>query len=161
MTNHRRARFSLLPSLFAAGFALLGGSAWANPDYEEGLALLQEKKGKEAITAFARCISSEPADSEQLIDCHWESGWAYWIDGDWAGAVRHWEVVEKVQPDRDGLTRFLSQARDNLSLDALLAKSRDSVPATFASEVPPGTTLRLRAVGDLMIGTDFPAGVLP
>ncbi len=132
-----------------------------NADYAAGVALLAEKKAASAIVAFDRCLAAEPAGSAVAADCHWESGWAHYLEGDWARVVKHWEAVQAVDPERDGLDRYLSQARDNLGLDALLSKSRGQAPATFKSDVPEGTTVRLRAVGDLMIGTDFPDGYLP
>ena len=42
-----------------------------------------------------------------------------------------------------------------------MTESQKSAPATFASAVAEGATLRIRSVGDMMIGTNFPAGYLP
>ncbi len=137
------------------------GLALANPAYEEGVAHLQTKDGPSALAAFERCISSEEPGTEIWSNCQWEAGWAAWLGGDWARVVSHWELLSKHEPGREGMSKYLSQARDNLGLEALLVKGRASAVATFKSEVPAGTTVRLRAVGDMMIGTDFPAGYLP
>lgn len=133
----------------------------ASPAYEEGVAALQAKDGGTALAHFDRCIAGSAKASPVWLDCQWEAGWAAWLLGDWAKVVKHWEAVQAHEPAREGLSKYLSQARDNLGLEALLAKGRDAAAKTYASEVPAGTTVRLRAVGDMMIGTDFPAGYLP
>lgn len=127
--------------------------------YDHGVAALAEKDTGAAIGHFQTCIA-EP-DSPQLLDCHWEIGWAYWLTGDWMTVVEHWTVVQQTEPDRSGLSTYLSQARDNLSLQELLAQGRANAERTFVSTAPDGATVRMRAVGDMMIGTDFPAGHLP
>ena len=144
-------------SVAALLLALLTGSARAASPYEEGVAALAEKNAPVAVAAFQRCLLNNPHD----IECHWEIGWAWWLQGRWDQVVAHWERVEAADPGRKGLSEYLSQARDNLGLDALLARGRDKAPATFQSDVPVGTTVRLRAVGDCMLGTTFPEGALP
>ena len=130
-------------------------------EYSQGVEALKAKDSATAISAFESCLAVTDASTERKADCHWELGWAYWTRGDWGQVVKHWEAVQQSDPGRDGLAGYLKQAKDNLGLQGLLAKGRSTAPATFQSDVPEGTTVRLRAVGDLMIGTDFPAGVLP
>jgi len=127
--------------------------------YDHGVAALAEKDPGAAIGHFKTCLA-EP-DSPHLLDCHWEIGWAYWLTGDWMTVVEHWTVVQQTEPNRSGLSTYLSQARDNLSLQELLAQGRANAERTFVSTAPDGATVRMRAVGDMMIGTDFPAGHLP
>lgn len=131
-------------------------TALATP-YEDGVAALQEKRADAAISAFSECLAAEPNNA----DCHWEKGWAHWMKGDWERVVEHWNTVKGLDPERQGLQRYLSQAQDNLQLDALLAKARSKAAPSYKAQVPEGTTVRIRGVGDLMIGTDFPEGVLP
>ena len=135
--------------------------AIANPHYETGRALLGEKNSTEAIQAFEQCIAETAKSDPVSMDCHWEMGWAYWLKNDWSNVIKHWEIVKKNQPDRADLNQYLSQARRHIGLKELLEKGRNEAVATFRSNVPEGTTVRLRAVGDLMIGTTFPAGCLP
>ena len=123
--------------------------------YGEGVAALREKNLSGAIAAFQRCVDTQP---DHVADCRWERGWAHWMNGDWDKVVADWQAVKAVDPARDGLDRYLAQAEDNLGLEALLARGRASAPKSFKSDVPAGTTVRLRAVGDLMVSTDFPAG---
>ena len=131
--------------------------AFANPHYENGIAQLADKNYNQAVDNFTRCIQTEP----QNTSCHWEIGWAYWMLSDWEKVVSHWKTVERLQPNQEGLKQYLSQAVDNKNLETVLEQSRKDAPATFRSPVPEGTTLRIRSVGDLMIGTNFPAGYLP
>ena len=128
-------------------------------EYDRGVAALSQKDANTAINHFQACLN-EPS-SPHLIDCHWEIGWAYWLTGDWGEVVEHWSAVKKAEPDRPGVDKYLSQATDNLSLQELLAQGRANAERSFVSTAPDGATLRMRAVGDMMIGTDFPAGHLP
>ncbi len=132
----------------------------ADPDYAAGVVALRDKDAARARAAFDRCLAKHP-DGPVAEECHWEAGWAAWVQGDWGAVVDHWEAVKRVDPDREGLAGYLAQARDNLGLADLLARGREAAPATFHSDVPAGTTLRVRAVGDLMIGSAFPEGSLP
>jgi len=138
-------------------FLLFCASAFANDDLEAGRAFLSDKLVDPAITSFERCLESEPNHP----DCHWEIGWAYWLKSDWDKVVAHWEEVAEHDPEREDLNRYLSQARSQKALREQIKQGRSGAVESFRSDVPEGTTLRIRAVGDLMIGTDFPAGVLP
>jgi hypothetical protein len=135
---------------------VLLSSAFATP-YEEGVLALQGKRYGEAEKDFQACLQADPKN----VDCHWELGWAHWMQNEWDAVVEHWDVVAKVDPDREGLARALAQAKDNVGLDTLLAKAKAVAPPTFQSQAAPGTTVRIRAVGDLMLGTTFPEGYLP
>jgi hypothetical protein len=154
--------------MIAALSLLLGLSALAkSPDPDAGKTLLElgrealaAKDASAAKAAFEQCIRATSTPPEARVDCQWELGWALWLVGDWKGVVEQWEAVRAADPDREGLDKYLSQVKDNLGLDAILAKGRAGAAATYKSDVPAGTTVRLRAVGDMMIGTDFPAGAL-
>ena len=132
-------------------------SALANPNLDAGREFLSEKLVDPAISAFQSCIDEDP----ESVECHWEMGWALWLKNDWEGVVKHWEKVEQIDGAREGLKRYLSQARDQHQLRLRIRAGRDAAAKSYASNVPEGTTLRIRAVGDMMIGTDFPVGVLP
>ena len=135
-------------------------AALADTPLSRGKAALASKDVATARAEFESCIAAEAPASEVGAACRWELGWALWLQGDWKGVVEQWEASRAVVPEREGIDKYLAQARDNLGLEGLLAKGREGAAATFRSEVPAGTTVRLRAVGDMMIGTDFPSGVL-
>jgi hypothetical protein len=133
---------------------LAAGLAAANPSYDAGVTAMQEKDYGSATAFFTKCLRSEPGNA----DCHWELGWAHWMESDWGKVVEHWSKVSELDPGRKGLDTYLPQARDNKALDSLLSKGGENAPATFASNADPSAKLRIRAVGDMMIGTDFPTG---
>ena len=128
------------------------GLALANPSYDAGVTAMQEKDYGSAADFFAKCLKADPGNA----DCHWELGWAHWMDSDWEKVVAHWSRVSELDPRRKGLDTYLPQARDNQALESLLAKGGENAPVTFASSADPSAKLRIRAVGDMMIGTDFP-----
>lgn len=145
-----------MPSSLALLIAL-SRLAFANPDYDAGVVALKAKDTAAARVSFEKCLKTEP----QNVECHWELGWVYWVDGRWPEVVRQWEEVQKVDPNRKGLADGLAQARDNVALEGMLAKGRAAAAKTYTSTAPKGASVRLRAVGDLMLGTTFPEGYLP
>jgi poly-gamma-glutamate capsule biosynthesis protein CapA/YwtB (metallophosphatase superfamily) len=135
---------------------VLVAAAAATP-YDDGVQALQGKRYREAQVEFDKCLAAEPDN----VDCHWEIGWAFWMQGRWQEVVDHWSRVHELDPNREGLGRGLAQAKDNLALDGMLAESKSAAAESFRSTAPAGATVRIRAVGDMMIGTDFPEGFLP
>jgi len=125
-------------------------------DYEAGVAALRAKDGPTAEVALARCVTAAP----ERLDCRWELGWAHYVQNDWEATAATWEEVLRRDPDHAEAKRYLVEVRDNVALQAQLEASREQVPERIS---PPseGAALRLRAVGDVMLGTDFPAGHLP
>lgn len=123
----------------------------------QGQAKVRAKDLKGAQAIFDRCVSEA---GPEATDCRWERGWLAWTKADWGAVVADWEKVKAVDPGRLDLDKFLYQAIDNRSLEAVLERGRRADPSAFKSAAPKGATLRLRAVGDMMISTDFPAGVM-
>ncbi|MFN7147235.1 MAG: CapA family protein, partial [Myxococcota bacterium] len=122
-----------------------------------GVAALKEKRADEAIAALGRCLAADPA----LLECRWQLGWAWWVKGDFEAVVREWDALAAVDPGYESLESQLPAARGQLETRRLAAIARTKAPTTFTSKAPEGATIRLRAVGDLMIGTAFPEGFLP
>jgi poly-gamma-glutamate capsule biosynthesis protein CapA/YwtB (metallophosphatase superfamily) len=137
---------------------LIASLALAGPqdDYNAGVAALQAKDATTAQIALARCVSQAP----ERVDCLWELGWAQWLLGDWTAVVTTWERVLNLDADHPDAEKYLAEARENAAMQARVQASRADVPARIA---PPrkGAALRIRAVGDVMLGTDFPKGHLP
>ncbi len=129
----------------------------APPGLEEGLAALREKRADDAIAAFDRCLAAAPA----TLECRWQLGWAHWVKGDWEAVVREWEALAAVAPTYESVATQLPAARGQLDVRILAASARSAAAVTYASTAPPDASVRLRAVGDMMIGTAFPAGALP
>lgn len=126
-----------------------------DPDLEAGIAALQAKDADAAVAALSQCVARDPGAHE----CRWQLGWAYWLRTDWARVVDTWEPLARLSPPYESVAAQLSVARGQLEVQRLAATAKANAPRTFAP--PPGGKVRLRAVGDLMIGTDFPEGYLP
>ncbi|MBN1335865.1 MAG: CapA family protein [Deltaproteobacteria bacterium] len=137
--------------------ALLILSALHADPLEDGRALLRAKDAAGAERVLAACTAADP----QNVDCWWELGWARWLARDWDGTVQAWERVRALDPGRPDLDARLAAARDAAAVTAMAHAARDAAPESFRSSAPEGATLRFRAVGDVMLGTDFPAGCLP
>lgn len=131
-------------------------AATPDEDYTRGLAALQAKDAPAAAAALGACVQADPG----RVDCWWELGWARWMQDDWAGVVAAWEQVQRLEPQHEQLARYLPTARGNLEVQKLIAEAAARAPAALPPP-PPGARLRLRAVGDVMMGSDFPEPLLP
>ncbi|GMU02742.1 hypothetical protein KH5H1_68620 [Corallococcus caeni] len=148
-------------ALRAAAIAMHGkaaapGLAVGNPDehYARGVAALQSKDSRTAIAELSACVQAAPSRA----DCRWELGWAYSVEGRWADSLTQWTQVRALNPNQPDLEGALTQARNQAALQAKLAQPVDSTPRP---PPPPGAKLRIRAAGDLMLGTTVPEGYLP
>lgn len=133
--------------------------AWAGTDdlLAKGMAAQREKDADAAIAAYEQCLAIDP----DHVKCNWEIGWSLWTRSDWDGVVRHWEKVKRLEPSHPEVDQHLATAKGHLaSLQAIRAAGQGA-PASVKGRVPAGTTIRIRSVGDIMMGTDFPAGFLP
>jgi len=130
------------------------GTPAEDPGLIAGQQALENKDPDAAIAHLVQCLNRDQTHE----DCRWELGWAYWLKSDWQQVVNAWEQVPKSRKDRD---TYLAQAKDNLKVQKMLAQSAQTAPESFSSAASTGATIRIRAVGDMMIGTDFPGGYLP
>lgn len=131
-----------------------GDAANADASFARGVEALKAKDSQAAIAALSACTQAAPS----RVDCHWELGWAYSLAGRWSDALAQWTEVQRLNPEHPELADALAQARGQVQLQAKLAE-----PSPTAARPPPpaGAKLRIRAVGDVMLGTDTPEGHLP
>ena len=129
--------------------------AFGHPQYELGVNALKQKKYSKAETYLKKCTADEP----QNIPCHWELGWVYWMKSDWPKVVENWKIVQKLDPKHPEINTYLPQAVDNVKLLTLMEQDKKDAPESF--DIRQDSSLRIRAVGDMMIGTSFPRGYLP
>ncbi|WNG32183.1 CapA family protein [Archangium violaceum] len=122
--------------------------------YARGVEALKAKDANAAIAAFSACTRAAPS----RIDCHWELGWAYSLVNRWSDALTEWTQVQKLDPNYPDLEDALTQARGQSALQKKLSTRE---PATSRPPPPSDARVRIRAVGDVMLGTDFPEGLLP
>jgi tetratricopeptide (TPR) repeat protein len=123
----------------------------------EGRLAQQAGRTVDAMALYQRCLELDPAAAA----CHWELGWSHYVGADWAAVVEQWTAVQRLDPNYPELDRWLPQAQAHLGSLTQLRDAARSAPDAVRVPVPAGKTLRLRAVGDLMLGTDFPEGFLP
>ncbi|RKG99289.1 CapA family protein [Corallococcus sp. CA053C] len=135
----------------APGLATVG-----DPDahYARGVEALRAKDSHTAIAELSACVQAAPSRA----DCRWELGWAYSVDGRWSDSLAQWTQVRTLKPDQPDLESALTQARNQAVLQARLAQPVDGTPRP---PPPPGAKVRIRATGDLMLGTTVPEGYLP
>ena len=124
--------------------------------FAQGVEALKLKDANAAIAAFSACTRAAPS----RVDCHWELGWAYSLVNRWSDSLTEWNQVQKLDPNHADLEDALTQARGQSALQRKLA-SASSGKATPRSAPPKNARVRIRAVGDVMLGTDFPEGLLP
>ncbi len=134
---------------------MIAALAWAGPDYvADAKAAIAAKEPDRARALLEACLVADPAAAA----CAWELGWVHWGRNDWQAVADAWRKVEAIDPAYPDLQKFMphavGQAQALKAAKAILAQQAARPAAT-------GGTLRIRAVGDIMMGTDFPAGYLP
>lgn len=134
-------------------------SAADSPDTLLAAGMAAQKAGDSAtaIAKYQACLAAAP----DHVGCHWELGWSYWTKSDWAAVVEQWKRVQELDATHKDLDKYLPIAQGNLTARQATQAELARAPATVRAPLPAGTTIRLRAVGDLMIGSDFPEPVLP
>lgn len=130
------------------------GAVNADAAFARGVEALKAKDAASAIVSLSACTQAAPS----RVDCRWELGWAYSLEGRWQEALTQWTEVQRLAPEHPDLADALSQARNQVKLQARLAESSQ---APTRPPPPAGAKLRIRAVGDVMLGTDIPEGHLP
>ncbi len=128
----------------------------ADTHYAQGVEALKNKDAQAAARALEACVKLD----EKRVDCRWELGWAHYLLSDWAKVVEQWEAVKRLSPSHPQVDERLAEAKAQAELKAKLDAMGESAPEVTRTP-PPDVSLRLRAVGDVMIGTDFPEGYLP
>lgn len=123
---------------------------------EAGMAHQKAGNADEAIQAYRSCLEADAA----MVRCHWELGWSQWTKADWPGVVASWSRVQELDPAWPELDKWLPMAKTHLDNANAARAALEAAPDSVGG-MPAGKTLRLRAVGDVMLGTDFPAGYMP
>jgi DNA-binding beta-propeller fold protein YncE len=73
------------------------------------MALQQAHRTEAAIAAYKKALRLNP----DLGAAHYEIGWSYWVLGDWARVVQHWQAARRLKAGPPELARYLKEARDN------------------------------------------------
>ena len=130
----------------------------ADSSYTRGKKALGARDGETAITAFTQCLVTQPKN----VECHWELGWAFFLTHDYEKAQSAWRTVKRMTPKRSGLTKALNTISEHVAIITPAHALRAASPASFAEiDEHPSALIKIRAVGDTMLGTDFPRNMLP
>lgn len=124
--------------------------------YTRGKTALAARDGQTAITEFSQCLNEQP----QNVECHWELGWSFFLTHDYKKAHAAWLTVKRMTPKRPGLAKVLNTINKHLVLTTQAQALRAASPPSFAATAT-GTSIKIHAVGDTMLGTNFPHNLLP
>lgn len=138
----------------AMWMTLIGAALAATPAelLEQGMQAQRAGEVESALARYQQCIDEQP----EFVACHWEIGWSYWTQGNWEKVVDHWSKVRALDPSHAQVGKHLPQAQAQLDSQRMIEAMASDAPQTVRPALPAGRTLRLRAVGDIMLGTDFP-----
>ena len=132
--------------------------AATDSSYTRGKKALGTRDGETAITEFSQCLITQPKN----VECHWELGWAFFLTHDYEKAQSAWRAVKRMTPKRPGLAKILNTINEHVAIITPAHALRAASPASFVEvDEQPHTLIKIRAVGDTMLGTDFPRNMLP
>jgi poly-gamma-glutamate capsule biosynthesis protein CapA/YwtB (metallophosphatase superfamily) len=129
--------------------------------FKLGKRALAAKQGVIAVVSFKECLHFDLKD----IECHWELGWSYFLTLDFQKALTELEWVKKIQPKRKGIGVLIKKIALQFQYQELALKMRKESPRTYLSRRKPSakaeSTLKIKAVGDTMLGSSYPENSLP
>lgn len=80
----------------------------ATESFRAGFEAQRLGRSDDALTAYRRCLGSDPA----CVVCLYEKGWSHWSRGEWRAAAEDWQRVLAIEP-HEGAATWLPQARQN------------------------------------------------
>jgi len=140
--------------MFIAFFLTFQHALAADPSVllEQGMAAQRSGDVTGAKMHYLQCLEESPT----YVLCHWELGWSHWTAGEWTQVVEHWQKVKALEPGHPEVDKHLPTAVAHVESLAAIRSTGGRAPQTVRADLPEGRTLRLRSVGDIMMGTDFP-----
>jgi poly-gamma-glutamate capsule biosynthesis protein CapA/YwtB (metallophosphatase superfamily) len=132
----------------------------ARLSYGVGSKALEERDAKKAIKYLATCLQFDPKNSQ----CQFDLGWAFFMDYEFGKAKVVWEDLQKFQPKKAGLKSAIQKVNTHLKIQTKSFALRKEQPQKFdAGRLPAASedVISIRAVGDLMLGTNYPTSKLP
>jgi hypothetical protein len=131
--------------------------------YLKGFEQQQSGNSVAAIDLYKQALEVEP----KHVATHWELGWSYYAQTEWALAVGAWEQVKILDPERDQLDVYLAEVRENLALEERMEKlnlqsAESSTGGPIQALTDPKTdadgkrVVQVISVGHIVMGTDYP-----
>ena len=126
--------------------------------YSAAFELQRANRTDAALQKYTEALALDPNHVPSL----YEIGWSYYVLSRWEDVVASWERVLEIQPEHADATRYLPEARANLSL-VRRARKLEQAPAAGPDAVPPkaGPSVRFALGGDTMMGSPLTRGGLP
>ncbi|MGB0641661.1 MAG: tetratricopeptide repeat protein, partial [Myxococcota bacterium] len=81
----------------------VGAESQAEVLYLKGFERQKSGKASEAVELYKQALQIDP----KHVESHWELGWSYYAQTEWALAVGAWEQVKALDPSRDQLDVYL------------------------------------------------------
>jgi poly-gamma-glutamate capsule biosynthesis protein CapA/YwtB (metallophosphatase superfamily) len=131
--------------------------------YLQGFEQQQNGNSVAAIDLYKQALEIDP----KHVASHWEMGWSYYAQTEWALAIDAWEQVEAIEPTRDQLDIYLQEVRENLALEKRMEElnvqsGQASTGAAIQALTAPKTdadgrrVVQVVSVGHIVMGTDYP-----
>lgn len=120
--------------------------------YKKGVQALGKKNGPLAVAEFSECLSV--ASNHQR--CLYEMGWAQLALWNWGDALVYWNTLRNLNPKFDGLAWAYSKLDNHFRIITEARHIRNRYPPHFGKKKKKRPFLRIHAVGDVMLGSDFP-----
>ena len=141
----------------------VGAESQAEVLYLKGFERQKSGKASEAVELYKQALQIDP----KHVESHWELGWSYYAQTEWALAVGAWEQVKALDPSRDQLDVYLKEVRENLALEERMAElGAQSTDPASVSEIQALTApktdadgrrvVQVVSVGHIVMGTDYP-----
>lgn len=125
--------------------------------YKKGVAAIYERNVPLALAELAECLRIDPKN----MKCRWESGWANFADLNFEEASRYWAEIQKERPRYPGLKAGLEQLAEFKKIADTAATLKKKSPRTRAAPENRKAEIRLVGIGDTMIGSSYPRGMMP
>lgn len=119
-----------------------------------GVALLKERDGRGALFELDQCLK----DSPKHIGCRWERGWAHFLEFEFSKALSDWKAAAEHAADIPKLEQTLARGElhEQVWKQAQSARKRMKVRSYGRLKAARAGNVRIWAVGDTMLGSDFP-----
>lgn len=146
----------LLYVLFLGALSALSAFAGqlATLEYQLGVNALKKKNYLLAISHFEKCIDKNSTN----YNCYWEKGWAYYRLKNWESTLAAWEKIPDKHPTLGAQKqKHFAKISSVHSVVVKMKKLARVPPIQAPTSNKEAAFLTIRAVGDVMLGTDFPS----
>lgn len=118
--------------------------------YQLGKKSVEKRHGFLAIKALKACLKQDLKN----IECHWELGWAHYIEHSYQKALQQFQWVLRHQSDRDGIKLLIAKLKNLVKVQTQALTLRKHASKSIYVHLRKGEKiLNISAVGDTMLGS--------